>query len=76
MRGVQLCAIRMNGIQDTAGSVSPAVVHLFRMVPSDSFTTLATSFTDLLKLCSLADTSRAEDERTGHCAMVTMSVKT
>ena len=32
------------------------------MVPSESFTTLATSFTDLLKLCSLAETSRAEDK--------------
>ena len=33
--------------------------HLLRMVPSESLTTLATSFTVLLKLCMRAATSRA-----------------
>ena len=35
------------------------------MVPSDSFTTLATSRTDRLKLCNRADTSSAEEDSNG-----------
>ena len=40
-------------------AVSLKSPSLFLMVLSESFTTLATSLTDLLKLCSLAATSSA-----------------
>lgn len=51
--------LRNSSMVSRLEAVSLKSPSLFLMVPSDSFTTLATSLTDLLKLCSLAATSSA-----------------